>query len=452
MWEQFFSPTNRYCEMLDRVDWFSEMELCVPPEVLLNSRRSVHDFYSFAQNHVVVWMSPHAFITTMTYSHQREPLPVDAYMHPQMHHMLTIGSRSSFSVFASEYAPGIAACDFLLCFLAKSKVPNVSLRRFNGAITLPVSFQALSHFLGQATLATLELYHVCLDINFGHALTLRGLFSSSTDFNLTLECCSVHPNACEGEALAILVHGLQSITGALEVNGCWIDSHILAAALSGDNCHLKKLKLSTAPSNDNSNIHGAGDGRLPPIIWMDPIARSVQANNTGLVELVFGCMPISDRDVAVLCDALVSHATVTTLDLSQAQSAAATPTATSMWPQESTRFWLQKIVLLIKANTVLQTVKLPKQLMTTMTAGDICWYQEETVPRLEMNRFRPRLETIRAVPDTNLRAKLLAHELTVPSVQHSPDLIWMLISENEQLVASYRSSRKRKRHRADVYA
>jgi hypothetical protein len=185
---------------------------------------------------------------------------------------------------------------------------------------------------------------------------------------------------------------------------------------------------------------------------MDPIARSVQANNTGLVELVFGCMPISDRDVAVLCDALVSHATVTTLDLSQAQSAAATPTATSMWPQESTRFWLQKIVLLIKANTVLQTVKLPKQLMTTMTAGDICWYQEETVPRLEMNRFRPRLEAIRAVPDTNLRAKLLAREWTVPSVQHSPDLIWMLISENAQLVASYRSSHKRKRHRADVYA
>jgi hypothetical protein len=145
---------------------------------------------------------------------------------------------------------------------------------------------------------------------------------------------------------------------------------------------LKKLKLTTAPSNNNSNTNGGG--QLPPIIRMDPIARSIQANNKGLVELAFGYMPISDLDLAVLCNALASHATVTTLDLSQAQSA--TATATSIWPQT---FWLQTIVQLIEANKVLQTVKLPKQLMTAMTAEDIYCYQEETVPRLEMNRFIP---------------------------------------------------------------
>jgi hypothetical protein len=226
---QFFSPTNRYCEMLRsasesatdaKIGWFPEIELCVPPVDLLTSRRSVHDFYSFAQSHVVVWMSPQAFITTMmsrnnhnlsepllpdTYS---EPLLPDTYMHPQMHHVLTIGNRSSFSVFASEYAPGIAACDFLLSFLAKSKVPIVSLHCSES--TLPVTAQVLSQFLSQSTLAKLELYNVDLDDNFGHALILRGI-SSSTNFNLTLECCN---SAGQGEALAILIQGLQSITGS----------------------------------------------------------------------------------------------------------------------------------------------------------------------------------------------------------------------------------------------
>jgi hypothetical protein len=205
---------------------------------------------------------------------------------------------------------------------------------------------------------------------------------------------------------------------------------------------LKKLKLSTAAA-------AAGGGHYNPSLgWINCSIYSSKQH--GLIELVFGCMPISDQDVAVLCDALVSHTTVTTLDLSQAQSA--TATATSMWRQESTTFWLQTIVRLLKANMVLQTVKLPKQLVTTMTAEDIYCYQEETVPRLEMNRFRPRLEAIKAVPNTNFRAKLLAREFTVPSVRYSPDLIWMLLSENAQLVASYGCSHKRKRHRADVYA
>jgi hypothetical protein len=356
MWEQFFSPTNRYCEMLRRrasdsdakVDYFSEMELCVPPADLLKSRRSVHDFYSFVQNHVVVWMSPEVFITTsMTRNQQGEPILMGACIHPDMHHGLTIGSRSSFSVFASAYAPGVAACDFLLSFLAKSKVPKVSLQcSFNTLSTLPVSYQALSHFMGQESLAELELCHVSLDENFGHALS--GVRGTSNNFNLTLECCTVHHSVCEGEALTILIHGLQSLTGALEVNGCWIDSCIIAATLSGDNCQLKKLKLTTAPSNNNSITNGGGGGQQRPIIRMDLIARSIQANNMGLVELVFGCMPISDLDLAMLCIALASHATVTTLDLSQAQSA--TATETSIWPQT---FWLQRIVELIKTNAVL---------------------------------------------------------------------------------------------------
>jgi hypothetical protein len=114
-------------------------------------------------------------------------------------------------------------------------------------------------------------------------------------------------------------------------------------------------------------------------------------------------------------------------------------------------FWLQTLCQLLKVNTVLQTVKLPKQLMTTMTTEDVYYYQEETVPRLEMNRFRPHLVAIKAAPDSGFYAKRLAHELALPSVRYSPDQICMLISENAQLLASYRCSHKRKWHRADVY-
>jgi hypothetical protein len=415
-----------------QTDWFSEMELCVSENDLMTSRCSVHDFYSFVQNHVVVWMNSQVFITT-TMTHQS-----DTNTNPLMHHMLTIGSRSSFSVFASNYDSAIAACDFLLCFFAKSKVPNVSLHCCNTNITttLPVSAQALSHFMGQATLSKLELYHVDLDETFGHALSLRGS-SSSSNFELALERCGVHCHAGGGEQ--ILIHGLQSIRGALEVKKCWIDSRIIAATLSGDNCHLKKLKLTTAPNHyDNS--------------MMDQIAQSVQTNNTGgLVELAFGCMPISDQDLAVLCHSLTSHTTATTLDLSQAREPG---TSSTMRSQESKTFWLQTIVQMLKANTVLDTIKLPKHFMTAAATADIYCYQEEIVARLEMNRFRIRLDAIKNIPDTALRAKLLGRELALPSVRYRPNQTFMLISENVELVASYSSyccSRKRKRHRADVY-
>jgi hypothetical protein len=409
------------------------MELCVSENDLMTSRCSVHDFYSFVQNHVVVWMNPQVFITTTMTSQS------DINTNPQMHRMLTIGSRSSFSVFASNYDSAVATCDFLLCFFAKSKVPDVSLHCCITDITtiLPVSAQVLSHFVGQATLAKLELYHVHLDDTFGHALSLRG-FSSSSNFELALVRCDVHCRAGGGEQ--ILIHGLQSIRGALEVKGCWTDYRILAATLSGDNCHLKKLKLTTAPNQHYDNS------------VMDQIAQSIQANTTGgLVELAFRCMPISDQDLAVLCHSLTSHTTVTTLDLSQARELG---TSSTMRSQESKTFWLQTIVQMLKANTVLDTIKLPEYFMTAAATADIYCYQEEIVARLEMNRFRIRLDAIKNIPDTALRAKLLGRELALPSVRYRPNQTFMLISENVELVASYSSyccSRKRKRHRADVY-
>jgi hypothetical protein len=89
MWEKIFSPTNRYCEMLrsrqTNVERFSEMELSVPPEDLLISQRSVHDFYSFVQDHVMVWMSPQSFILT---SETAQAIRLDD---PEIQHVLTIG-------------------------------------------------------------------------------------------------------------------------------------------------------------------------------------------------------------------------------------------------------------------------------------------------------------------------------------------------------------------------
>jgi hypothetical protein len=65
------------------VEWFSEMELSVPPEDLLISQRSVHDFYSFVQNHVMVWMSPQSFILT---SETAQAVRLDD---PEIQHVLT---------------------------------------------------------------------------------------------------------------------------------------------------------------------------------------------------------------------------------------------------------------------------------------------------------------------------------------------------------------------------
>lgn len=442
MWEKIFSPTNRYCEMLrsrqTNVEWFSEMELSVPPEDLLISQRSVHDFYSFVQNHVMVWMSPQSFILT---SETAQAVRLDD---PEIQHVLTIGIPSSslltsntnmgLSVYSSCYMQAIHACDFLLLFFAKSNVPQVSL--YGGSIhtILPVSGQVLSHFIGQATLQKLELLHVELDPVVCNALSVRGETSPATattsisSFELKLLHCSVRRTA---EAEDAFVRGLQSIRGTTELAGCWIDTRILAETLSGNECHLKTLKLTA---------HNGG-----PI---DPIARSIK-RNTGLVELVVGSMYVSDQDFIVLCDSLESHATVTTLDLSEAQTGTATTTAMS---QENMTFWLQAIVQLLQVNTVLQTITLPDHLMT----ADI--YHQEITPRLETNRFRLRCLAIQDISDTDYRvcAKLSGRELTNLPLQlarrrHTPNLVFMLLLHNVQVLTAFRCSRKRKRHRADAY-
>jgi hypothetical protein len=126
-------------------------------------------------------------------------------------------------------------------------------------------------------------------------------------------------------------------------------------------------------------------------------------------------------------------------------------TESAMRSQNSKAFWLQKIVQLLKANTVLDTIKLPKHFLTRAATEKIQCYQEEIVARVEMNRYRIRIDAIKNVPGTALRAKLLGRELALPSVRYRPNQTFMLISENIELVASYLCSRKRKRHRADVY-
>jgi hypothetical protein len=192
---------------------------------------------------------------------------------------------------------------------------------------------------------------------------------------------------------------------------------------------------------EDTKTHSSNGGPI------DPIARSIK-RNTGLVELVVGSMDVSDHDFIVLCDSLESHATVTTLDLSEAQ----TVTATTAMSQENMTFWLQAIVQLLQVNTVLQTITLPDHLMT----ADI--YHQEITPRLETNRFRLRCLAIQDVSDTDfrVRAKLLGRELTNLPLQlarrrHTPNLVFMLLLHNVQVLTAFRCSRKRKRHRADAY-
>jgi hypothetical protein len=177
----------------------------------------------------------------------------------------------------------------------------------------------------------------------------------------------------------------------------------------------------------------------------EPLATIVRSleRNAGLVELDLGSTRVSDENLTLLCESLVNHTTLTTLIL------ASNNEAINIISEKSRQtFWLQAIIQLLQVNTVLHTIRLPDSLVntntnttatTTTTAAatvttttDI--YQQEIVPRLDMNQFRPYFLAIKSTSDTVLRSKLLCRALSLPMVQSSAILVFTLLSDNVQVL------------------
>ncbi len=90
---------------------------------------------------------------------------------------------------------------------------------------------------------------------------------------------------------------------------------------------------------------------------------------------------------------------------------------------------IRGIAEVLKVNTLLHTIKLSPFKI------DHQIFNESVNPRLEMNRYRPRVLTVKqAGPDNGFRRALLGQALQSPLVRNKSNVIWMFLSENADVV------------------
>jgi hypothetical protein len=388
MCERFFTQSTRYRDIHGSLhDAFSEMELI--DTAVLPAELSLQEFHSFASKHDLVWMSEGAFIAT--------------YFNSIFHSTYECGlttriSDMTFSVFAASHWLATVSGDFLVGLLARSNTPDVvfhsqALYDYCRPL-LPVSGEALTELLTQGTCRKLKLHKFYLDESHFYALR-----QATSSLKLSLHFCNVMvvPAAA---ALTAFFECLQSTSCSLDMT--WDDAYtgILALALPGAS-HLQKLTLEKpdgAPS--------AGS-----------IFESLQANtalvesfqaNTDLEELKVST-EFDDFDFPTLCHSLRSHATLTSLAVfipvrRIPASSGSRKVPVRVLSEENKTTLLEGMHGLLKTNTVLHTIELPWCLIGTPI------YEEEMLPRLEMNRFRRHFLAIKAAPG-ELRIKLLCAAL-----------------------------------------
>jgi hypothetical protein len=424
MCERFFTQTTRFRDLHgDLPDAFSEMELI--DSVVLPPELSLQEFHSFASKHDLVWMSEGAFIATdFPFHYIFNGRGTDEF---RAMYNRTLGtyeclltacfSDMTFTLFASSHSLATVSGDFLIGLFARSNMPDVAL--YSQSMLDPrrpllsVSGEALTELLTQGTCRKLELYKVYLDESHFYAL-----HQATSSLKLSLKYCNVMigpdylPDAV---AVAAFVECIQVISCSLDMMWDDVNTGILAQALPGAS-HLQKLTLNKpegAPS-------------------VGSIFESLQAN-TGLLESLQAntCLAelkvsteFGDFDFPTLCHSLRSHTTLMSLVvyIPVRMVAARKPynVPVRALSEENKTFLLQTMHDLLKTNTVLHTIELPWCLIGTPI------YEEEMVPRLEMNRFRRHFLAIKAAPG-ELRIKLLC--VALPLV-FTTNLIFEVFSDS----------------------
>jgi hypothetical protein len=327
-----------------------------------------------------------------------------------VHHTITEDMR--VDVYATSPEQATATCDFLLrlfAFFAGGYFPrsNHPLRnhvRMVGNRQLCVSGEALAEIVTE--IMFLGLFNCDLDEQ--HCNALR---RASPSLQLRLHDCSASASIGAGDAF---VECLQSIRSPMVVKWNNAGSGVLARALSGES-QVKELSID--PSDHRTDSY--------------PIIRALELN-TGLVQLSVDMWPWEDYDqvLTAVCHSLRLHTTITTLEF-------------ELWDadvvslsEESQTIWLQAIDGLLQTNMVLTKIKLPCNLPRLCNLAETRLYQEEITPRLEMNRFREHFLALKDSPDNGeLRAKLLCRALALPSVRNSHNLVFTLLSDNQELLA-----------------
>jgi hypothetical protein len=430
--EACFMPTTRGHDMIldlrrqagalsmfPRRGMLTECEL-VPGDVLStsNSGMAWENFCRFLWSKDMVWLTPEVYVTSRNRDILIPPSSLRNvfFITPMRDHVsywtaeemddadILAGLDFSVTVHALEVAAATSACECLLGLLARSQHHYIRIGYCAEGMysPFPIAGPALSNFFQEIHHCKITLVGSVLDEAQCRALAAV----SNPDLEISLERCTLVPGdtGCQDA----FIECLQRDRGPTELDRCLISNRILASALRG-NSRVVKLRICGKPVPDNGG--------------MSILFRSL-TEMRGLVTLNLYDRCIVDDNWHILCESLKMHRILTCLDLRRTHRRNGPP-ITNAQNMHRTR----AIAEVLKVNTFLHTIKLS----LFQVDQNIC--TESVNPRLEMNRYRPRVLAVTQA-DNQFRRALLGRALQSQLVRNKSNLLWMFLSENADVVVA----------------
>jgi hypothetical protein len=422
--EALFRLTTRFRDLYPNLylpESWTELELLpgLTFENVLATGVTWEEFLRFLWDKVV-WMTPDIYIHSQRFGGGDEPIvfllgvPV---VEKKIFVRVTWGTPAAVAT---------ATCDFLVRLLATSEQHDFLIEGRQNEVPPPLSGAGLSLFFQESrdSLREVTLMHMVLSAEQCLALATM----TRLDMELEIRYCSL-----ADDAAGAFVECLQSDRGPVELSTCNIDRHVLATALTGAS-RVTKLKLDSRRTNDADMA----------------VVFAALANNSGLVELDLQHCNMSDVNWSILCESLKAHHTLTCLDLRLAIPR--NPTGRGNGLTDDQKLHRTRLLAeMVQHNTVLHTIQLVSEnerdeeiytglladmvhrntILHTVTLGnerDPQIYTEEILSRLETNLYRPRVLAVKKTKEITFREKVLGRALF--SVNSSPNLVWMFLSEN----------------------
>jgi hypothetical protein len=409
-----FRPTNRLRDLIRELHGHDSYELSngvtevellpdlSPEHVLATLDITWEEFCRFVGHDKFVWMGLGVYV-----SHGH------CNYHPGYRFLVELRSKNSrLHVYAATNpepetaAVTTATCDFVVRLLATSQEDDAFIEGRVPFNSVPISGPSLSRFFQEshANLRKVTLKDMILNEEQIGAL-------ATTDFRpdmqvILRECSLSDDNGCH----AAFVECLHRDRGPTVIDGCRIDCHVLAAALEG-NSRVTRLWLYPASTRDDAK--------------KSVLFRSL-AENMGFPELNLHCHSISDDNWMILCQSLKGHPTLTRLDLRYTRPIARDGYQIELSDEQKEQR-TRLLAEMMEENTILLTIDLNRD------DRDEQIYEESILPYLETNLYRPRVLGIKKA-DIALRRPLLGRALQTESVRNKSNLLWILLSGNQDVV------------------
>jgi hypothetical protein len=376
---------------------FTEVEIDGNLEDLLERGWTWNEFHSFVSGKVV-WTARNTYVAVRS----RQQYSISGF-HDAVLSINTTFWGQKLAVYAPTPAEAKYTLDTLLLLLAVSDIPHLEISA-DFELILPVSTSALEYFLTQNQ-SVQRLCFERLSLNEEHCRTLA---TTGGENNRTIDLKSCRLND-EGAAF---VESIRENKGPSSLSFSRLGmSHTnllaLTEALGTTSClrtlELKDLRLSESQ--------------------MYAFAKAFK-NNVGLVSVDLAGNEISDNNWEVLTGSIRIHDSLECVRLER--------TSGSAWISEHVLSSERKkqrtlsILAMLETNVVLKGIQ--------MSTNEI---DHETMPmidaRLVINRNRRR---VRALVKVDNHARGFVLQQAVIFVRLYPDLIWMILSQNIDVVCN----------------